>query len=112
MKLLFDENRSPKLPDLLASLFPHSRHVRDCGLKGFSDEEVWNHARANGFILVSKDKDFYARMLFHGHPPKLIWIRIGNCTRDQILQLLIKHEREINAFEAALLESILVLAPS
>jgi predicted nuclease of predicted toxin-antitoxin system len=40
MKLLFDENLSPKLPRLLAEQFPESLHVRDCGLKGFSDEVI------------------------------------------------------------------------
>ena len=30
MKLLFDENLSPKLPGLLTSIHPGSRHVREC----------------------------------------------------------------------------------
>jgi hypothetical protein len=38
MKLLFDENLSPKLPRLLSALFPNSAHVRECGLKGFPDQ--------------------------------------------------------------------------
>jgi predicted nuclease of predicted toxin-antitoxin system len=42
MKLLFDENLSPVLPELLAKLYPGSTHIRHCGLKGFSDEEIWN----------------------------------------------------------------------
>lgn len=58
MKLLVDENLSPKLPRLLETLFPGSSHVRDCGLKGSSDEDVWHYARANGFIILSKDSDF------------------------------------------------------
>ena len=63
MKLLFDENLSPKLPRLLASQFPGSVHVRDCGLKGQSDQAVWEYAGANGFTVVSKDGDFYQRSL-------------------------------------------------
>lgn len=55
MKLLFDENLSSKLPRLLASLFPGSVHVRECGLLGQPDEDVWEYARANGFIIISKD---------------------------------------------------------
>jgi predicted nuclease of predicted toxin-antitoxin system len=51
MKLLFDENLSPKLPRLLASVYPGSVHVRDCGLKGMGDDDVWDFARNNGFIL-------------------------------------------------------------
>ena len=77
MKLLFDENLSPKLPRILAVDFLGSMHVRDCGLKGFPDEDVWEYARNNGFTIVSKDSDFYQRSLLYGHPPKLVWLRIG-----------------------------------
>lgn len=73
MKLLFDENLSPKLPRLLATLFPGSAHPRECGLLGGSDEDAWEYARAHGFTIVSKDSDFYQRSLIHGYPPKLIW---------------------------------------
>ena len=72
MKLLFDENLSPKLPRLLAELFPGSTHVRDCGLTGQSDEDIWRYAIANGFIIVSKDADFHQRTLLYGPPPKLV----------------------------------------
>jgi predicted nuclease of predicted toxin-antitoxin system len=41
MKLLFDENLSPKLPRLLTTQFPGSLHLRDCGLKGETDEKIW-----------------------------------------------------------------------
>jgi len=41
MKLLFDENLSPKLPLSLAMLFPGSVHVRECGSLGLPDEDVW-----------------------------------------------------------------------
>ena len=73
MKLLFDENLSPKLPRLLETLFPGSAHVRECGLKGFPDEDVWEYARANGFIILSKDSDFQQRSLLYGHPPKIVF---------------------------------------
>ena len=72
MKLLFDENLSPKLPRILSVYFPESMHIRDCGLKGFPNEAVWKYARDNGFVIVSKDSDFYQRSLLYGHPPKLI----------------------------------------
>ncbi len=66
MKLLFDENLSPKLPRLLAGPFPGSKHVRDCGLLGQADEKVWEYARANRFIIISKDSDFQQRSLLYG----------------------------------------------
>ncbi len=108
MKLLFDENLSPKLPQLLAADFPGSVHVRDCGLKGQSDERIWKFAKENGFTLVSKDTDFYLRCLLRGVPPKLVWLRLGNCTREQLRQLLVESRETIVGFELAP-EYVLVL---
>ncbi len=110
MKLLFDENLSPKLPKLLASLFPGSAHVRDCGLKGSTDEEVWGYAGKNGFVIVSKDADFHQRSILYGPPPKLVWLRIGNCTRDKLVRLITAHEQDIRKFEANPAESVLALS--
>ena len=110
MKLLFDENLSPKLPQLLASLFPGSVHVRDCGLKGCADEELWRFAGKNGFVIVSKDADFHQRSLLYGPPPKLVWLRIGNCTRDRLMRLITSHEQDIRAFVANPTDSVLALS--
>ena len=109
MKLLFDENLSPKLPRLISDLFPGSLHVRDCNLKGLPDHVVWEYARANDFTLVSKDGDFYQRSLLLGAPPKLVWLRLGNCTRQQLLALLLKYQSDIQALESAT-ETVLLLS--
>ncbi len=108
MKLLLDENLSPKIPGLIESRFPGSAHVRDCGLKGKPDKAVWEYARANGFTLVSKDGDFYQRSLLIGAPPKFIWLCLGNCTCKELLDLILKHENAIRSFESAA-ESVLLL---
>lgn len=110
MKLLFDENLSPNLPRSLAVLFPGSAHVRECGLLGQTDEDVWEYARANGFIIVSKDSDFQQRSLLCGPPPKIVWLRIGNCTREQLIQVLTMHEQDIRALDAEPFKSILVIS--
>ena len=109
MKLLFDENLSPKLPGLCATLFPGSAHLRDCGLKGHADEEVWQYAQANGFVIVSKDADFHERSLFYGPPPKLVWLRLGNCTRNDLVTLITTHAQDIRTFAANAKASVLVL---
>lgn len=110
MRLLLDENLPPKLPRLLAALFPGSKHVRECGLLGHADEEVWEYARANGFTIISKDSDFQQRSLLYGHPPKFIWLRIGNCTRQEIVQLITAHQGTIIEMEADPAESVLILS--
>ncbi|MBV9659309.1 MAG: DUF5615 family PIN-like protein [Verrucomicrobia bacterium] len=110
MKLLFDENLSPKLPRMVATLFPDSAHVRECGLLGRADEDVWEYARTNGFTIVSKDSDFQQRSLLYGYPPKLVWLRIGNCTRQQLVKLIATYEQDIHALDADPFESVLVLS--
>jgi predicted nuclease of predicted toxin-antitoxin system len=77
MKLLFDENLSHRLVAQLAAEFPGSVHVRDVGLASAADPDVWAHAAANGFAIVSKDTDFQQRALLYGHPPKVIWAGWG-----------------------------------
>ena len=78
VKLLFDENVSSKLTSLLEDLYPGSAHVRDLGLSGASDNRVWEHAKANGFVIVSKDDDFRQRSFLRGAPPKVVWLQVGN----------------------------------
>ncbi|CAG7856757.1 hypothetical protein MCAMS1_01369 [biofilm metagenome] len=93
MKLLFDENLSPKLVEALADIFPGSTHVDRIGLGSSTDNDVWEYAKMNGFTMVSKDSDFYDFSMLFGHPPKVIWIKRGNCTNRQI-QLLLRNKLE------------------
>lgn len=88
MKLLFDENLSHRLVQRLADIFPDSLHVRDVGLKSSADPEVWNYAKNNDFMIVSKDVDMHDLSLIFGNPPKVIWLRLGNCSTLQIENLL------------------------
>src|SRR4028119_2113615 len=109
MKLLFDQNLSPRLPKILADVFPHSVHVREIGFVEATDTEIWNYAKANDFIIVSKDTDFQQRSLLLGHPPKIVWIRVGNCPVKIIEDLLRKHSVSIHTFNLDLKKSYLVL---
>lgn len=80
MKLLLDENLSPRLIKQLSDLYPGSAHVQQCGLGSTADGAIWEYAKSNGFTIVSKDSDFEERSILSGSPPKLIWIRAKNCT--------------------------------
>ncbi|MBX3289284.1 MAG: DUF5615 family PIN-like protein [Acidobacteria bacterium] len=94
MKLLFDENLSHKLAERLADLFPDSTHVRNVGLKASDDPDVWKFAVENDFVIVSKDADMHDRSLVFGFPPKVIWVRLGNCSTDDV-ERLIRRETDI-----------------
>ena len=58
MKLLFDENLSPRLVEALADIYPGSSHVHTCGLGSAADEAIWEYAKDHSFTIVSKDSDF------------------------------------------------------
>ncbi|HRK20769.1 MAG TPA: DUF5615 family PIN-like protein [Fimbriimonadaceae bacterium] len=88
MKLLFDENLSPKLPVLLADVYPASTSVFDAGLGGSPDGEVLNFAAQNGFVIVSKDRDFLDMILQSCNSARLIWIRLGNSSTAAVHLLL------------------------
>jgi len=109
MKLLFDQNLSPRLPKILADVFPNSVHVREIGFVEATDAEIWNYAKANDFIIVFKDTDFQQHSLLFGHPPKVVWIRVGNCPIKTIEDLLRKHSVSIHTFNLDLKKSYLVL---
>jgi predicted nuclease of predicted toxin-antitoxin system len=98
MKLLFDQNLSPRLARLVGDLYPGSLHVREIGLRDAEDAAIWEYAKQNGFIIISKDSDFQARSLLYGSPPKFIWLRVGNCTMRSIEELVRKHSATIHTF--------------
>ncbi|HYV12036.1 MAG TPA: DUF5615 family PIN-like protein [Pyrinomonadaceae bacterium] len=84
MKLLFDENLSPRLVVLLADLFPNSVHVRGVGLRAAEDSLVWNYAKDHDLVIVSKDADMHQRCFVFGAPPKVVWVRLGNCSTTDV----------------------------
>jgi predicted nuclease of predicted toxin-antitoxin system len=110
LKLLLDENLSPRLAALIGDLYPESCHVEDCGLINAPDDAVWRFAAENGFAIVSKDSDFSERSVLHGSPPKVIWLRVGNCTTDRAGFVLRDAFARIQAFLSAEEESCLVLS--
>ena len=80
------------------SLYPGSRHVRRFGLESADDETVWNFARQQGFPIVSKDSDFHQRSFLFGFPPKVIWLRLGNCTTTDIVDVLRTRRADVHSF--------------
>ena len=98
MKLLFDQNLSPRLTRTLADIYVASIHVREIGLRDAEDSAIWDYAKLNGFAIVSKDSDFQQRSLLYGSPPKFIWLRVGNCPVKTVEDLLRKHSVAIHTF--------------
>ena len=110
MKLLLDENVSDRIIDMIIDLYPNSEHVKTLALINTDDAVIWDYAKANDFVIVSKDSDFHQRSLLYGHPPKFIYLRIGNSPTSKIIQILRDSFGIITQFENSETESILVLA--
>ena len=109
MKLLFDENLSPRLVQALEPEYPGSAQVRILGLRGATDGAIWELAQQESYEVVSKDNDFRQLSFLHGAPPKVIWLSVGNAGTEAIFRLLRSQHAEIQAFEADTEASLLVL---
>jgi predicted nuclease of predicted toxin-antitoxin system len=109
VKLLFDENLSRKLIARLSELYPDSSHVAEFDLLERPDREIWDFARASGFMIVTTDADFYELAAALGPPPKVIWLRRWtHPTRDAEL-VLRRDAIRITEFAADLTLGLLVL---
>jgi len=97
VKLLLDQNLSPKLVRRLADLYPDSNRVYQIGIDRAADKEMRDYARREGFVIVTKDSDFSDLCILLGFPPKVIWIRRGNCSTADIEAILRDHNSDIEA---------------
>jgi predicted nuclease of predicted toxin-antitoxin system len=84
MKLLFDQNLSHRLLPALEDLFPGSLHVRFLGLAEADDLSIWNYAKDHQLLIVTQDSDYSDWNKLRGAPPKIVWLRCGNASVDQI----------------------------
>lgn len=112
MRLLLDENLSPDLVQAISAEYPGSAHVRDLGLQSATDLAVWERARADGYAVVSKDSDFRQMSFLFGAPPKVVWVRLGNCSTAEILALLRSRMAALQSFWEDPEASFLVLSKS
>ena len=110
MKLLLDENLSDRIVPYLTPIWSGSTHVKEPGLTHTDDALIWHFAKEHGFTIVSKDADFHQRSLLFGHPPKLIYLRIGNAPTQAIIDLLTANQMALKNFHDDPLASILLLS--
>ncbi len=109
MKLLLDENLSDRVVPQILDLYPDSSHVKSHSLIRTDDVLIWSFAQQHGYTIVSKDADFHQRSLVFGHPPKLVFLRVGNCPTSRITQLLRSNHVLLSAFDSDSNACILVL---
>ena len=109
VRLLFDEQLSEALVREVGVVFSGSLHVRLLNRGGAPDTDVSKLAREHDCVLVTKDGDFHRLSLLHGAPPKVVWLRVGNCATTEIVRLLTAHAEDIRRFETRSDASVLEL---
>jgi predicted nuclease of predicted toxin-antitoxin system len=94
---------------LLVDLFADSLHVGQAGLERADDDAIWHFARDRGFAIVTKDSDFQERSQLAASAPRIVWIRRGNCSTQDIEALLREHAARVAALESEADARFLVL---
>jgi predicted nuclease of predicted toxin-antitoxin system len=98
LRFLVDAQLPPALARMLESLGHVAEHVADRGLAAATDTAIRQYAASVGAVIVTKDEDFAVhRLLREG--ASIVWIRIGNTRRDELLRRI---EAELSAIVAAL----------
>jgi len=98
MRLLFDENISYRIVRKLPGCFADCRHVDSVEIDECNDEIIWQFARQNGFTIVTFDSDFFKKSAVKGAPPKVVWLRTGNLSNSEIVDLLVLNFSKIASF--------------
>jgi len=110
MKLLLDENLSRRLVPFLQDAYPGTTQVALVGLERADDRAIWQYARDYGFVIVTKDADYYDLSLLLGAPPNIIWLQIGNSDKASVLRKLTANPHAIEVAFAEGLACIELLA--
>ena len=88
MRVLIDAQLPPALARWIGSQGHQATHVFEVGLQAADDGPIWEHARKEKAVIVSKDEDFVDRGLLSDRPVPLVWIRKGNCSNRALLEWL------------------------
>jgi predicted nuclease of predicted toxin-antitoxin system len=83
-RLLIDENLPYSLGARLGVDYIHASQIADQA----SDSLLWQQARAKDWVVLTRDTDFFDRLLLYGPPPKVIWVRLGNVRKNELLKIL------------------------
>jgi predicted nuclease of predicted toxin-antitoxin system len=98
MKLLFDQNISYRILKKIEDIFPEAKHVKELKLDKSSDIEIWIYAKDNNFSIVTFDSDFMDLSILKGIPPKIIWLRLGNTSTNNIASIFRTKHKNIKEF--------------
>jgi predicted nuclease of predicted toxin-antitoxin system len=85
MRFLVDAQLPPALARWLAAKGHEAEHVVDRGMQAASDAAIWDYALASSTVIITKDEDFAQRKVLTDSGPVVIWIRVPNTRRRDLL---------------------------
>ncbi len=88
MKLLLDENLSRRIVPFIQDNYPGSTQVALVGLEQADDMSIRQYAIDNGYVIATRDADFYELNLLYGQPPRVIWLKTGNQGKSATIKVL------------------------
>ncbi len=99
MKLLVDQNISYRILRKMTDFPANIVHIKDVSLTDANDHAIFMYARTNQFdAVLTLDDDFVKLLNLHSAPPKVIWIRTGNCSTAFLADLLLEKAVAIKEF--------------
>ncbi|MGH3564223.1 MAG: DUF5615 family PIN-like protein [Mycobacterium sp.] len=107
MRFLIDAQLPPALARMLTDHGHTAEHVYEIGLGDAADGALWDYALEHDAPLVTKDEDFYDMLMLSDASPVIVWVRVGNTRRQELLtlfQLLIDRIAELVAGGNRLIE--------
>jgi len=89
MKVWIDAQLPPTLANWLTDTFDlEAAALRDLELRDAQDIEIFEAARAEDAVIMTKDSDFIDLVCRWGSPPRILWLTCGNVTNRYLRQLL------------------------
>ncbi len=84
MRFLVDQQLPPALAQWFRSRGHQADHTQYIGLGAAPDADIWAFAQEISAVIVTKDSDF-AAMRRRTAGPQILWLRIGNASRSEVL---------------------------
>src|SRR5882762_3852837 len=86
MRFLVDAQLPPALVGWLVAGGHEAEHVGDRKMQTSSDAAIWDYALATSAVIVTKDEDFAQRKVLTAAGPAVVWIRLPNTRRRDLLE--------------------------
>ena len=91
-----DAHLSPAISTWITSTLGISAlALRDIGLRDAEDTEIFEAAKSQGIIFMTKDSDFADLVNRFGQPPQIILLTCGNTSNDRLKQILQSNLSEV-----------------